>query len=80
MASYLLVHRHTAKECPVVFAAWTGFPSRLRHHPVLASCATGGHCVWWTVEADDEAAALALLPGFVAGRTEAIAVRPVMIP
>ncbi|HEX2042792.1 MAG TPA: hypothetical protein VHF24_09160 [Acidimicrobiales bacterium] len=80
MATYLLAHRHTAADCNVVFAAWTGFASPLRHRSALASCLTGGHCLWWTVEADDVASALAYLPDYVAARTEAIAVRPVTIP
>lgn len=80
MSTFLLVHRHAAEECRVVFAAWTGFPSPLRHQAAWASCFGGGHQVWWTVEADDAASALAFLPDYVAVRTEAVAVRPVTIP
>jgi hypothetical protein len=36
--------------------------------------------VWWRVEAPDPSAALALLPPYVADRTEAIAVRDIDIP
>jgi hypothetical protein len=36
--------------------------------------------VWWTVEANDERAALAQLPGYVAERTDAIEVAEVPIP
>jgi hypothetical protein len=36
--------------------------------------------VWWTVEAPDESAALALLPDYVARRTVAAEVREVQLP
>jgi hypothetical protein len=36
--------------------------------------------VWWTVEAIDEASALALLPDYVARRTTAAEVREVPLP
>ncbi len=80
MADYLLVHLHTAPECSVVFAAWTGFTSPLRHQSAWSSCPTGGHALWWMVEADNAAAALAFLPAYVANRTEAIPIRAVTIP
>ncbi|MGH2705967.1 MAG: hypothetical protein ACRDJ4_13015 [Actinomycetota bacterium] len=80
ISSYLLCHRHAPEECPVAFAAWKGFSSPLRRRVTFASCATGGHEVWWTVEATDPEAALALLPPCVATRTAAIAVREVVIP
>ncbi len=80
MAVFILAHRHTPDECPVVFAAWTGFTSPLRGQSAWASCLTGGHCLWWTVEAAGEAGALALLPDYVARRTDAILVRSVTIP
>jgi hypothetical protein len=80
MSFYLLAHRHTPKECPVVFASWTGFPSPLRRQTAWGSCLSGGHHLWWTVEANDASAALAFLPAYVANRTEAIPVRPVTIP
>ena len=79
MATYMLCHRHTAKECPVAFAAWSGFDSPLRHTATLGSCVTGGHSLWWEVEAADACAALSFLPPFVARRTEALPVRPVEI-
>ena len=66
MARYLLHHRHEPEECGVVFASFKGHDSPLRHRPTLASCRTGGHAIWWTVEADSEADALALLPFYVA--------------
>ena len=42
--------------------------SPLRHRPALASCATGGHRIWWAVEAADDEEALALVPFYVAER------------
>lgn len=76
---YQLCHRHSASECPVVFAAWKGFVSPLRNKPTLSSCTTGSHCLWWTVEAGDEITALGYLPPYVATRTEAMQVRQVVI-
>ena len=80
MATFLLCHRHTAPECPVAFAAWKGFLSPLRHRSVLSSCPTGGHRLWWTVDAADEAAALAHLPPYLAARTEAVRVSDWVVP
>jgi hypothetical protein len=80
MAIYLLCHRHPPSECRVAFAAWRGFDSPLRARPALGSCEGGGHGLWWTVEAADEAAALAQLPPFVAARTEPVAVSELPIP
>jgi hypothetical protein len=80
VATFVLTHTHPAQECRVAAAAWKGFASPLRHRPTFGSCATGGHRLWWTVEATDRAAALALLPAYVACRTEAEEVREVAIP
>ena len=80
MASYLLEHRHEARECGVVFAAFKGHESPLRRQQTLASCRSGGHAIWWTVEADSEREALALLPFYVAVRTQVTKVSKVEIP
>jgi hypothetical protein len=80
MATFVLTHRHRPEECAVAIAAWKGFPSPLRHGRPLGSCAHGGHCLWWTVEAADVESALALLPRYVALRTVAEEVREVPIP
>ena len=80
MPRFLLHHRHEAHECGVVFASFKGHPSPLRHKPTLASCRSGGHAIWWTVEAASEAEALALLPSYVAERTTAASVNAVDIP
>ena len=80
MSDYLLHHRHEASECGVVFAAFAGFESPLRHKGALASCCSGGHSIWWTVDAASEEAALALLPFYVAERTTAVPVNEVRIP
>ena len=80
MAKYQLEHRHKPDECGAVFAAFKGHPSPLRHRPTLASCRSGGHAIWWTVEADSEQAALQLLPYYVAERTTASRVSEVQIP
>ena len=77
---FLLHHQHSALECDVAFAAWQGFVSPLRRQPATSTCLEGGHAVWWRVEAPDRGAALALLPPYVAHRTDAIPVRDVEIP
>jgi hypothetical protein len=80
MPSFVLHHRHKAHECGVVFASFKGHNSRLRRQPTLASCRSGGHAIWWTVEAESEADALALLPFYVAERTTVASVTAVDIP
>jgi hypothetical protein len=80
MPQYLLHHRHDAHECPIAFAAWKGHESPLRHRLTLASCVSGGHAIWWAVEAASVEAALELLPTYLAVRTEAVPVGPVQIP
>ena len=80
MPFFLLYHQHAARECDAAFAAWQGFASPLRRRPAASTCLTGGHAVWWRVEAIDHRAALALLPPYVARRTRAIAVRDIQIP
>ena len=80
MARYLLHHHHEPHECGVVFASFRGHESPLRHRPTLASCRSGGHAIWWTVEAATEEDALGLLPPYVADRTTATSVSEVDIP
>jgi len=80
MPRYLLHHHHEPDECGVVFAAFRGFESPLRHRAALASCRSGGHSIWWTVESASEETALALLPYYVAERTTADPVSEVQIP
>jgi len=80
MSRYLLEHRHEPRECGTVFASFKGFKSPLRHEATLASCRSGGHAIWWTVEAASEQEALALLPSFVADRTTVTSVSEVQIP
>ena len=80
MSRYLLEHHHKPRECGAVFASFKGHPSPLRHRSTVASCRSGGHAIWWTVEAESEEHALALLPAFVAERTTAARVNEVEIP
>jgi hypothetical protein len=80
MARYLLQHRHEPQECGVVFASFKGHQSPLRHQATVASCRSGGHTIWWTVDADSEADALGLLPRYVAERTTVTRVSEVEIP
>ena len=77
---FLLHHRHAPRECPVAFAAWRGFRSPLRRRATIGSCAWGGHELWWDVEAESEAAALACLPPFVAERTRTVRIAEIDIP
>lgn len=80
MATYRLWHRHTPPECPAAFACWRGFQSPLRRRMTTGGCAVDDHQLWWDVEADTAEAALALLPPFIAARTEAVPIRDVPIP
>jgi hypothetical protein len=80
MSRYLLHHRYDPHECGVVFAAFKGHDSPLRHQATLASCRSGRHEIWWTVDTASETDALALLPGYVAERTTATRVDEVEIP
>ena len=80
MSRYILQHRHLPRECGVVFKSFKGHESPLRHQATLASCRSGGHAIWWTVEAASEAEALGLLPQYVAERTTIARVSEVKIP
>jgi hypothetical protein len=80
VSRYLLQHRHEPQECGVVFASFKGHPSPLRHRATLASCRYGGHEIVWTVEAETEEDALALLPPYVAKRTTVSRVSEIRIP
>jgi hypothetical protein len=80
MTRYLLHHHHEPHECGVVFASFKGHQSPLRHRSTLATCRSGGHESWWTVEAVTEEEALGPLPFYVAERTTATSVSEVEIP
>jgi hypothetical protein len=80
MAHYLLHHHHEPDECGVVFASFRGLESPLRHRSTLASCRSGGHAIWWTVESATADDALRMLPSYVAERTTATSVSEVDIP
>lgn len=80
MSRYLLQHQHQPRECGPVFASFKGYESPLRHEATLASCRSGGHAIWWTVDAESEAAALRMLPAYVAERTTVARVSEVEIP
>ena len=77
---FLLHHRHEPRECGVAYASFKGHASPLRRSDAVSSCLTGGHELWWIVEADSTEAALALLPHFVASRTTVTPVRNTLIP
>jgi len=80
MSDFFLQHKHDPSECDSAFAAWRSFDSPLRGSSAPSTCLAGGHRIWWLVEATDAAGALALLPEFVAARTEVTAVRYVELP
>jgi len=80
MSRYLLQHRHDSDECGVVFASFKGHQSPLRHQATLASCRSGGHAIWWTVDAATEEEALRLLPSYIADRPTVARVSEVDIP
>lgn len=78
--NFLLHNHHAADDCGVVFAAFRGFASPLRHTEALASCRSGGHEIWWRAAAEDETAALRQLPRYVATNSTATRVSPVAVP
>jgi hypothetical protein len=80
VSCYLLHHRHQPRECGVVFASFRGHESPLCHRATVASCRSGGHEIWWTVEAASEDDAMRLLPAYVADRTTVAHVSEVEIP
>jgi hypothetical protein len=80
MAKFLLHHRHQPAECGVAFASFRGHVSDLRRKSTVGSCASGGHEIWWVVDAATPAEALAMLPDYVAKRTEPTPVQDVRIP
>ena len=80
MATFILCHSHRPEDRSIAAAAWKGFHSPLRHGRPLGSCVTGGHRLWWIVEAADGDAAIAQLPAYVAERTAIEEVREVPLP
>ena len=80
MPRYMLHHRHEPHECGVVFTSFKGHESPLRHQATLASCRSGGHAIWWTVEVASEEEVFRLLPSYVAKRTTVARVSEVEIP
>jgi hypothetical protein len=80
MPRYLLEHRHDPHECGAVFTSFKGHQSPLRHQATVTSCRSGGHAIWWEVDAASEEEALGLLPRYVAARTTAARVSEVQIP
>jgi len=83
MPRYLLHHRHEPHDCGVVFAAFKGYDSPLRHRRTLASCQSDTrptHSIWWAVEAASADDALAQVPFYVAQRTVVTQVSDVQIP
>jgi hypothetical protein len=52
----------------------------VRHQATLASCRSGSHAIWWTVDAASEEEALRLLPPYIAERTTVARVSEVEIP
>lgn len=80
MADFLLCHVHEPQECGSAFAAWRGFDSPLRRRQAWCSCRQGGHAIWWRVDTPDAETARALLPPYVAQRTDVIAFSETTIP
>jgi hypothetical protein len=80
MPRYLLHHHHASDECGVAFAAFKGHASPLRHTATVGSCLSGGHDIWWLVDAAGPDQALAQLPFYVAERSTVTEIREVHIP
>jgi hypothetical protein len=79
MATYLLAHTHGEADCRVAYAAWRGYESPLRGQKAIASCASGEHRMFWTVQADTPSEALKQLPPYLAQRTDVSEMREVTI-
>jgi hypothetical protein len=77
---FLVHHRHEPHQCGIAFAAFRGHDSPLRHRAALASCLSGGHAIWWAVEAASEDDALRQLPFFIARRATVTRVSQIVIP
>ena len=80
MPRYLLHHCHEPRECSAAFASFKGSESPLRRRPAIASCSSGGHAIWWTVDAVSEEDALRLLPAYIGARTTVTPVSEIEIP
>jgi hypothetical protein len=80
MARYLLHHQHEPSQCGVAYTAFKGEPSPLRHRAALASCLTGGHEMWWVVDASSPDDARGQLPHFLATRSTVTMITEVEIP
>jgi hypothetical protein len=80
MPRFLVHHRHEPHQCGIAFAAFKGHDSPIRHRAALASCPTGGHAIWWALEAASEDDALRELPFYVAQRSTVTQVAEVEIP
>ena len=80
MPRFLLHHRHEPHECGVAFASFRGTRARSATRRRWPRALTGGHAIWWTVEAAGPEEALALLPYFLAERATATRVDEVDIP
>ena len=57
--------------------AWRSAPAG---QATTATCPTGGHAIWWHVEAAGAEEALAQLPPYVAERTTVTPISEVVIP
>lgn len=80
VSCFLLHNRHEPADCGAVYTAFKGHPSPLRRTHTASSCRSGGHEIWWLVDAEDVDAALALLPRYVARGSTVTPVRRVRIP
>ena len=80
MARFLVHHRHEPRDCGVAFASFKGEATPLRHRATFASCLSGGHEVWWLVDAGSARDALAQLPHYIATRSTVTPISEVQIP
>ena len=80
MPRYMLEHSHEARSCATAYAAWSGYDSPLRRRRTVATCAVGGHRIFWLVQASDADSAVRQLPEWLAERTVVSEVSEVTIP
>ena len=80
MAQFIIHHQHEPSECAASVASWRGFSRPLRGVGTPSACRFGDHETWWRVTADNETAAFALLPTFVARRARVTRVEELKVP
>ena len=62
MSTFMVVHRHSAEECPNVGAALEAYASQKKGETFMCSCPAGFHTGYIVARADSAEQALEVLP------------------